>query len=107
MCVHVLLVFFDNRLSWITNVSHLRTPVVKSSLSVLHVLVVRLAVYLNVIPITRRTQRTVAHELAFTTEWSYGFCSLGPVFHASFSSVYNLMDCVNLHGFVLDWRSGT
>ena len=42
-------------------------------------------VQLNVIHVTFRAQRTVAHELAFTmliTKWSYGFCSLGPVFQA-------------------------
>ena len=76
MCGHVLSVFAFSRLSWIANVSHCRTPVVKSGLSVLHVLVIRLTVQLNVIHITFRTQRTVAHELAFTTLimwWSYGF----------------------------------
>ena len=54
---------FDVCSSWITNVSHWRTPVVKSGLSVL---VIRLTVQLNVIHFTFRTQRNVAHELAFT-----------------------------------------
>ena len=60
MCGQVLLVFVGSRLAWVTNVPHLRTPVVESRLPVLHVLIVRLAVQVNVIPIAFHTQRTVA-----------------------------------------------
>ena len=60
MCGHVLLVFVDSRLAWVTGVPHLRTPIIESRLPVLHVLVVRLAVQLGVILIPIRSHRSVA-----------------------------------------------
>ena len=112
------------------NVSHPAPPSSHPvSPSSILVLVVRLTVQLHVIHITFRTPRTVSHELTLTMliiNWSHGFCSHGPVFHAHSSCHQKiglplsnvtcflrslpsatLIDCVNFHRFVPDWRSGT
>ena len=66
MCGHVLLVFVGSRLTWVANVSHLCTPVVKSRLSILHVFIVRLTVQLVTVLVTCRTQHTVTVTLFST-----------------------------------------
>ena len=76
MCGHALLVFVGSRLTWVANVPHLCTPVVKSRLSIIHVFIVL---------VTCRILHTVTFTL-FSTALiqlrSYGSSSLGPVFHA-------------------------
>ena len=81
----MLLVFVGSPLVWVANVPHLCTPVIDSRLSVLHVLIVRPTVQLDVTFITCRIQHTVTFTL-FSTALiqlrSDGSSSLGPVFHA-------------------------
>ena len=60
MCGHVLLMLPGGRLAWVTNVSHLCSPVIEFHPSELHFFIVSLTIQLNIVHIFCRTQRVVA-----------------------------------------------
>ena len=90
MCLHVLSAFACNRLSWITNVAHWRTPRWRSQCSSCGGLAVSARLKLSSTLTPPAIKKLVC--CSQTSPASFVLFRL------------QLDDCVNSHGFVLDWR---